>query len=99
MKPRENEIVSVKIKNTDSKSKSDNVISLKGNLNGSDGEIWLPLSNNQPQKSTVNSSIFQPANKNTLGIAMPPEAKEIPNYSRVQNRHVYWSLQIKDQAQ
>ncbi len=99
MKPRENEIVSVKIKNTDSKSKSDNVFSLKGNLSRFDGEIWLSLSNNQPQKPAVNNSIFHPTNMNTLGIVIPPEDKEIPNYSRVQNRHVYWSLQIKDQVQ
>lgn len=99
MKPRENKIVSVKIKNIYSKSKSDNFVSLKDNLNEFDSEMWLSLSNNQSQKSAVNSSIFQPTNMNTLGIAIPSEAKEIPNYSRVQNRYVYWSLQIKDQAQ
>lgn len=99
MKPRENEIVSVKIENAVSKSKSDNVISLKGNLSRFDGEIWMSLSNSQPQKPAVNNSIFHPTNMNTLGIVIPPEAKEIPNYSIVQNRHVYWSLQIKDQAQ
>ena len=48
MKPRENEIVSVKIKNTDSKSKSDNVISLKGNLNRFDGEIWYGVALDDP---------------------------------------------------